>query len=236
MWGGTNPLSHRSRRTRWTEQRGGLPRRRRRRRRTRRRPGPVSGGGLGMPWRSAIASRRGTDSRGSRRRRRPTTMMMMTMMKRMTWPPVSASAPAWGVARSRRASPRAGRLRQPPKSGRRAPDPRHGGDPRGHLTPRPEELRQLRRSRPRRLFPRGRRSCRRRMGVTLKSSRPCLGNLLPGRPKQGWCRGCRRSGPRRLFREPGSRKAPPRRGGSWPEVGEYLGMSSSWLPIHMSRS
>ena len=58
----------------------------------------------------------------------------------------------------------------------------------------------------------------------------------PGRSKQGWCRSCRRSGPRRLFREPGSRKAPPRRGGSWPEVGEYLGMSSSWLPIRMSRS
>jgi hypothetical protein len=125
---------------------------------------------------------------------------------------------------------------QPPKSGRRAPDPRHGGDPRGHLTPQPEEPRQLRRAGPRRLFPRGRRSCRRRMGVTLKSSWPCPGNLLPGRPKQGWRRRCRRSGPRRLFREPGSKKAPPRRGGSWPEVGEHLGMSSSWLPIHMSRS
>jgi hypothetical protein len=45
----------------------------------------------------------------------------------------------------------------------------------------------------------------------------------------------RRSGPRRLFREPGSKKAPPRRGGSWPGVGEYLGTSSSWLPIRMSR-
>jgi hypothetical protein len=27
----------------------------------------------------------------------------------------------------------------------------------------------------------------------------------------------------------------PMRGGSWPEVGKYLRMSSSWLPIHMSR-
>jgi hypothetical protein len=36
-----------------------------------------------------------------------------------------------------------------------------------------------------RLLPRGRRSYRQRMGVTLKSSRPCPGNLLPGRPKQG---------------------------------------------------
>jgi AraC-like DNA-binding protein len=40
---------------------------------------------------------------------------------------------------------------------------------------------------------------------------------------------------RRVFREPGSKKPPPRRGGSWPEVGKYLRMSSSWLPIHMSR-
>ena len=183
----------------------------------------------------SVASRRGKDSQGSRRRRHPTTMMTTMMRRRTTWPLVSASAPACGAVRSRRASPRAGRLRQPPKSGRRAPDPRHGGEPRGHLTPQPEELRQLRRFRSRRLFPRGRRSCRWRMGVTLKSSRPCPGSPLPGRPKQGWCRRRRRSGPRRLFREPGSKKAPPRRGGSWPEVGEYLGMSSSWLPIHMSR-
>jgi hypothetical protein len=124
---------------------------------------------------------------------------------------------------------------QPPELGLRGPGPRHGGDPRGHLTPQPEELRWLRRARSGRLLPRGRRSCRRHMGVTLKSSRPCSGNLLPGRPKQGWRRRCRRSGPRRLFREPGPKKAPPRHGGSWPEVGEYLGMSSSWLPIHMSR-
>jgi hypothetical protein len=118
---------------------------------------------------------------------------------------------------------------QPPKSGHRAPDPRHGGEPRGHPTPQPEELKQFRRSRPRRLFPRGRRSCRWRMGVTLRSSWPCPGNLPPRRPKR------QRSGPRRLFREPGSKKAPPRRGGSWPGVGEYLGTSSSWLPIRMSR-
>jgi hypothetical protein len=109
-WGGTSPPCHGSQRTRWTEQRGGSPRRRRRRR-TRRRPGPVSGGGLGTPWRSAVASRRGRDSQGSRRRRRPTTTMTMMMRRRTTWPPVSASAPAWGVARSRRASPRAARHR-----------------------------------------------------------------------------------------------------------------------------
>jgi hypothetical protein len=178
-----------------------------------------------MPWRSAVASRRGTDSRGSRRRRRPTTTMTMMMKRRMTWPPVSASAPAWGVARSRRASPRAGRLPQPPKLGRRGPGPRHGGDPRGHLTPQPEELRWLRRARSGRLFPRGRRSCRRRMGVTLKSSRPCPGNLLPGRPKQGWRRRCRRSGPRRLFREPGSKKAPPGavdHGPKWVSISDCL--------------
>jgi hypothetical protein len=33
----------------------------------------------------------------------------------------------------------------------------------------------------------------------------------------------------------GIQETSPRRGGSWPEVGKYLGMSSSWLPIHMSR-
>ena len=105
-WGGTSLPCHGSRRMRWTEQRGGSPRRRRRGRRTRRRPGPVSGGGPETPWKSAVASRRGRDSRGSRRQKRPTTMTtMMKMMRRTTWPPVSASAPAWGVAR------RAGRRR-----------------------------------------------------------------------------------------------------------------------------
>jgi hypothetical protein len=184
-WGGTNPPCHGSRRTRWTERRGGSPRRRRRGRRTRRRPGPARGGGLGTPWRNAVASRRGRDSQGSRRRRRPTTMMTMTMRGRTIWPPVSASAPAWGVARSRRASPRAGRHRQSPELGRRGPSPRH------RLTPRLEELRWLRRARSGRLLPRGRRSYRQRMGVTLKPSRPCPGNLLPERPKQGWRRSCR---------------------------------------------
>jgi hypothetical protein len=181
-WGGTSPPCHGSQRTRWTEQRGGSPRRRRRRR-TRRRPGPASGGGLGTLWRSAVASRRGKDSRGSRRQRHPTTMMMTMMGRRTTWPPVSASAPAWGVARSRRASPRAGRYRWSLELGRRGPGPRHGGDLRGHLTPRLEELRWLRRARSGRLLPRSRRSYRQRMGVTLKSSRPCPGHLLPGRPK-----------------------------------------------------
>jgi hypothetical protein len=151
---------------------------------------------------------------------------MTTMMKRrMTWPPASASAPAWGVARSRRASPRAGRRRQPPELGCRGPGPRHGGDPRGHLTPQPEELRWLRRARSGRLLPRGRRSCRWRMGVTLKSSRPCPGNLLPGRPKRGWRRRCRRSGPRRLFWEPGPKKAPlgaVDHGPKWVSISECL--------------
>jgi hypothetical protein len=143
-WGGTSLPCHGFRRMRWPEQRGGSPRRRRRGRRTRRRPGPVSGGKLETPWKSAVASRRGRDSRGSRRRKRPTTtttMMMMMRRRRTTWPPVSASAPAWGVARSRRASPRAGRRRRSPESGRRGPDPRRGGNPRGHLTPLLEELR-----------------------------------------------------------------------------------------------
>jgi hypothetical protein len=147
------------------------------------------------------------------------------MRRRTTWPPVSASAPAWGVARSRRASPRAGRHRQSPELGRRGPGLRHGGDPRGHLTPRLEELRWLRRARSGRLLPRGRRSYWQRMGVTLKSSRPCPGNLLPGRPKQGWRRSCRRSGPRQLFREPGSKKPPPGavdHGSKWVSISECL--------------
>jgi hypothetical protein len=108
-WGGTSLPCHGSRRTRWTEQRGRSLRRRRRRRRTRRRPRPASGGGLETPWKSSVAGRRGRGSRGSRRRKRPTTTTMMKMMTRRTiWPPALASAPAWGLARSRQASPRAG--------------------------------------------------------------------------------------------------------------------------------
>jgi hypothetical protein len=140
-WGGTSLPCHGSRRTRWTEQCGGSPRRRRRIRRTRRRPGPASGGGLETPWKSSVAGRRGRGSRGSRRRKRQTMTTMMKMMMRTTWPPALASAPAWGLARSRQASPRAGRRRQSPESGRRGPSPRGGGNPRGHLTPRLEELR-----------------------------------------------------------------------------------------------
>jgi hypothetical protein len=87
-WGGTSLPCHGSRRTRWTEPRGGSPRRRRRRRRTRRRPGPASGGGLETPWKSSVAGRRGRGPRGSHRRKRPTTMTMTKMMtRRTTWPP-----------------------------------------------------------------------------------------------------------------------------------------------------
>jgi hypothetical protein len=50
-------------------------------------------------------------------------------------------SPGLGCGQDRRASPRAGRRRQSPESGRRGPGPRHGGNPRGHLTPRLEELR-----------------------------------------------------------------------------------------------
>jgi hypothetical protein len=108
-WGGTSLPCHGSHRMRWTEQRGRSPWRRRRRRRTRRGPGPVSGGGLETPWRSFVAGRRGRVSRGSRRRKCPTTTTMMKMMtRRTTWLHASASAPAWGLARSRQTSPRAG--------------------------------------------------------------------------------------------------------------------------------
>jgi hypothetical protein len=170
-WGGTSLPCHGSRRMRWTEQRGGLPRRRRRKRRTRRRPGPASGGGLETPWKSFVAGRRGRGSRGSRRRKRPTTTMMMKMMtRRTTWLPALASAPAWGLARSRQASPRAGGCRQSPESGRRGPGPRDGGNPRGYLTPWLEELRRPRGARPGRLLPESRRPRRQRRGATLRSS------------------------------------------------------------------
>jgi hypothetical protein len=120
-WGGTSLPGHGSHMMRWTEQRGGSPRRRRGRR-MRRRPRPVSGGEPETPWKSAVASRRGRDSRGSRRRKRPTTTTtMMRRRRRTTWPLVSASASSRGVARSRRASPRSGRRRQSSESGRRVP-------------------------------------------------------------------------------------------------------------------
>jgi hypothetical protein len=84
---------HRSRRTRWTELRGGSPRRRGRRRRTRRRLGPASGRGLGTPWKGFVVGRRGMGSRGSRRRRcLMMTTTMKTMKKTTTWLPASASA------------------------------------------------------------------------------------------------------------------------------------------------
>jgi hypothetical protein len=60
-WGVTSLPCHRSRRTRWTEPRGGSLRRRRRRR-TRKRLGLASGCGLGTPWRGAVGGRRGTGS------------------------------------------------------------------------------------------------------------------------------------------------------------------------------
>ena len=106
-WGVTSLPCHRSQRTRWTEPRGGSPRRRKRRRRTRKRPGPASGCGLGMPWRSVVDGRRGTGSRGSRHRRR---LMMTTtmMMKTTTWPPALASARILGLARGRQTIPQVG--------------------------------------------------------------------------------------------------------------------------------
>jgi hypothetical protein len=166
---------------RQTEQRGGSPRRRRRRRRTRRRPGPASGGGLETLWKSFVAGRRGRGSRGSRRRKRPmTTTMMKIMMRKMTWVSALDSALAWGQARSRQASPRAGGCRQSLESGRRGPDPRGGGNPRGYLTPRLEELRRPRGARPRRLLPESRRPRGQRRGATLRSPWRCLGSPPPG--------------------------------------------------------
>jgi hypothetical protein len=63
--GGTSLPGHGSRRTRWTEQRGGLPRRRRRKRWTRRRPGPASGCGPETPWKNSVVGRRGGTPEGA---------------------------------------------------------------------------------------------------------------------------------------------------------------------------
>jgi hypothetical protein len=139
-WGVTNLFCHRSRRTRWTEPREGLLRRRRRKRRTRKRLRPVSGCGLGTPWRGIVGSRRGTGSRGSRRRRRLTTTTT-TMTKMTTWRPASASVQICGWARGRRASPRVGWRCQYPGPGHQGPGPKNRGRPRGYLTPWPRWLR-----------------------------------------------------------------------------------------------
>jgi hypothetical protein len=191
-WGGTNPPCRGSRRTRWVGRRGGSPRRRRRRERMRRRPGPASGGGLGTPWRNAVASRRGKDFPGSRRRRRPTMTTTTTKRRRMTWPPVSASAPAWGVAGSCRVSPRAGRCRRFLEPRRRIPDLRGGGNPRGFLTPRLEELTRLQGAGPRGPSLENRPPRRQRGGAVLRLPWRRLGSPPPrrqGRPRRGRCRG-----------------------------------------------
>jgi hypothetical protein len=140
-WGFTNLLCHRSRRTGWTEPRGGLLRRRRRRRRTRKRLGPASGCGLGTPWRGVVGSRRGTGSRGSRRRRRLTMMTTTMTTKTMTWRPAFVSAQICGWARGHRASPRVGWRHQYPGPGYQGPGPKNRGWPRGYLTPWPRWLR-----------------------------------------------------------------------------------------------
>jgi hypothetical protein len=135
-WGFTSLLCHRSRRTWWTEPRGGSLRRRRRRRRTRKRLGPMSGCGLGTPWRGVVGSRRGTGSRGSHRRRRLTMMTKTT-----TWRPASALAQICGWAWGRQASLRVGWRRQYPGLGHQGPGPKNRGRPRGYLTPWPRWLR-----------------------------------------------------------------------------------------------
>jgi hypothetical protein len=80
-------------------------------------------------------------SRWSRRRTCLTTtmtmMMIMMMTKTMTWRPDLASVRIRGWARGRRASFQAGWRHQRSGPGRRDPDPRSGGGPRGYLTPRP---------------------------------------------------------------------------------------------------
>jgi hypothetical protein len=104
---------------------------------------------------------------------------------------------------------------QSPESGRRGPGPKSGGRPRGYLTPRLGELRRPRGAGPRRLFLESRRPRRQRRRATLKSPWQCLGSPSPGRPKrpkQGWCRSYRRSGPRRRLRGSRSERSPLRHG------------------------
>jgi hypothetical protein len=136
-WGFTSLLCHRSRRTWWTEPRGGSLRRRRRRRRTRKRLGPASGCGLGTPWRGVVGSKRGTSSRGSRRRRCLTATTATMMTKMTTWRPALASAQICDWARGRRASPRVGWRRRYPGPGHQGPGMKNRGGPRGYLTPWP---------------------------------------------------------------------------------------------------
>jgi hypothetical protein len=52
----------------------------------------MSGRGLGTPWKSSVAGRRGMDSRGSHRRRRLMTTTMKTMTRMTIWLPALASA------------------------------------------------------------------------------------------------------------------------------------------------
>jgi hypothetical protein len=136
-WGFTSLLCHRSRRTRWTEPRGGSLRRRRRRRRAQKRLGPASGCGLGTPWRGVVGSRRGTGSRGSRRRRRLTMTTTTMMTKTTTWRPALAPAQICGWARGRRASPRVGWRRRYLGLGHHGLGLKNRGRPRGYLTPWP---------------------------------------------------------------------------------------------------
>jgi hypothetical protein len=104
----------------------------------RKRPELARGCGLGKPWRSVVGGKQGMGSRWSHRRTRLTTLTMMMMMtKTMTWRPVLASVWIRGWARGRQASFQVGWRHQRSGTGRRGPDPRSGGGPRGYLTPWP---------------------------------------------------------------------------------------------------
>jgi hypothetical protein len=122
-------------------------------------------------------------------------------------------SPGLGLGQEPSSQPPSGLMPSVPGVGTPGFRPEGRCNPRGYLTPQLEELRRPRGARPRRLLPESHRPRRQRRGATLRSSWQCLGSPppgRPGRPKQGWCRSCRRSGPRRRLRGSRSERPPPR--------------------------
>jgi hypothetical protein len=120
-----------------------------------------------------------------------------------------------GLGRELSSQPPSGLMPSVPGAGMPGSRPEKRGSLRGYLTPRLGELRRPRGARPRRLFPESRRPRRQRRRATLRSPWQCLSSPSPGRPKrpkQGRCRSCRRSGPRRRLRGSRPERSPLRHG------------------------